>query len=575
MTISNCRANRLPLFLILILLYSAAGCGNGDSTAQGQNAGHGAALNMKFAFMTEDGGTGRSYVRTAAFDPDVCRDLRIDTIHIDIRDNSDSAPIASRDFNCSDHQGTISDLPEQTELNVQVAGLVADQPDWSSLIDGIVLGQGENRPLSVELSYVGNDSSPPELSQFQPSDGALDVPESSIICAVFNEPLAPGSIPDQFITTAADTSLSGSLSYDDARNAVCFTPADRLDPEVIYTAYLNGEVQDAAGNVQTLDMSWQFTTQAGGLPDYTISASASPGGTINPSGMVTVGQGADQRFSISPATGFYLSELVVDGTPVNVPHDTTEQTYSFSNVTSDHTIEATFAVSATLLHRWGFNGDLGDIGGSQAEVIDPDNSSTTGDWDLGTEDVTLQGGAHDQAAYISLGGNLLPDTSFTIEIWGSHLSTGFWHPIWFIGKDDTTYLTMYWNTEDDIQTDLVEFRDNTLSTPYYVYDSYAPLTLNTEYHIVLVAQTDATSKTKLRWYAADSSSPTLGAAKGNITIPMTLDLFDDASAWLGRSPYSDENVANAGYNEVRIWEGALTSAQLEFLHHLGPDELEP
>jgi hypothetical protein len=575
MTFSTCRANLLPLFLIVILLCSATGCGGGgDSAAEGQTADHGAALSMEFVFMTDSGDTGRDYDRAAAFDPDACRDWLIDTIQVDIRGNSDDAPITSMSFNCSDHQGTISGLPEQTELSVQVAGLVADQPNWSGRIDGIVLGQGENRALVVELSYVGNDNSPPALVQVEPSDKAQDVPTSSIICAVFNEPLAPSSISEQLITAAAGASLPGSLSYDDARNAVCFTPVNKFDPDVIYTAFLNGEVRDAAGNLLALYITWQFTTQAGDWPDYTINASAGPGGTISPSGVVTVSRGADQSFSISPATGFYLSELYVDRTPVDVPHDTSDQTYSFNNVTSGHTIEASFAVSATLLHRWQFNGDLSDIGASQAQVIDPDNFSATGDWVLGTEEVTLRGGAHNQAAYISLGDNLLPDTSFTIEIWGSHLSVGYWDPIWFIGKDDTTYLTMYWNTDNDIQTDLVEFRDLSLDVPYYVYDSYSPLTLDAEYHIVFVAEKGATGQMQLRWYAATSSGPTLGAAKGNIAIPMTLDLFDDAAAWLGRSPYSSENVANASYNEVRIWNGALTPAQLEFLHKLGPNNLE-
>ncbi|MBA7510388.1 hypothetical protein ES705_02372 [subsurface metagenome] len=72
---------------------------------------------------------------------------------------------------------------------------------------------------------------------------------------------------------------------------------------------------------------------------YTITATAGPGGSIAPSGAVTVNHGANQTFTIIPDPGYHIADVLVDGSSVGaVP------TYTFTNVTADHTIEAIFAL---------------------------------------------------------------------------------------------------------------------------------------------------------------------------------------------------------------------------------------
>ena len=73
------------------------------------------------------------------------------------------------------------------------------------------------------------------------------------------------------------------------------------------------------------------------VPQFTITASASAGGTITPSGAVAVTQGAGQTFTITPTTGF-LSDVLVDGVSQGAV-----TTYTFTNVTANHTISAVFA----------------------------------------------------------------------------------------------------------------------------------------------------------------------------------------------------------------------------------------
>ena len=56
-----------------------------------------------------------------------------------------------------------------------------------------------------------------------------------------------------------------------------------------------------------------------------------------PSGTVKVASGGNQTFTITPATGYEIDTLKVDGSAV--PSATS---YTFSNVDKEHTIEATF-----------------------------------------------------------------------------------------------------------------------------------------------------------------------------------------------------------------------------------------
>jgi hypothetical protein len=73
------------------------------------------------------------------------------------------------------------------------------------------------------------------------------------------------------------------------------------------------------------------------LTDYQITASANAGGTLNPSGTVYVGPGGTQTFSITPAAGNVISNVVVDEVAQGAI-----STYTFTNVTAPHSISAAF-----------------------------------------------------------------------------------------------------------------------------------------------------------------------------------------------------------------------------------------
>lgn len=77
---------------------------------------------------------------------------------------------------------------------------------------------------------------------------------------------------------------------------------------------------------------------------YTITASAGSGGSISPSGSVSVPCGGSQTFTITPDPCSTITGVLVDGNPVGPV-----STYTFSSVSSDHTIQASFITSQFLI----------------------------------------------------------------------------------------------------------------------------------------------------------------------------------------------------------------------------------
>jgi len=84
---------------------------------------------------------------------------------------------------------------------------------------------------------------------------------------------------------------------------------------------------------------------------YIIMSSASQGGTISPSGDVSVEHGQSPSFTITPEQGYDISDLVVDGTSVGP-----QSSYVFQNVTEGHTIAAAFASNQFFVELTSPNG---------------------------------------------------------------------------------------------------------------------------------------------------------------------------------------------------------------------------
>ena len=77
---------------------------------------------------------------------------------------------------------------------------------------------------------------------------------------------------------------------------------------------------------------------------FTITASAGQGGSITPSGAVSVEKGGSQTFTIKPSDNYEIEDVKVDNQSVGKKTE-----YTFENVTKAHTIAATFTEKAVIL----------------------------------------------------------------------------------------------------------------------------------------------------------------------------------------------------------------------------------
>ena len=74
-----------------------------------------------------------------------------------------------------------------------------------------------------------------------------------------------------------------------------------------------------------------------GYSYYTIKATAGAGGSISPSGNVSVREGRDQTFAITPDKGYAVANVKIDGKSIGAA-----KSYTFEKVSRTHTIEVIF-----------------------------------------------------------------------------------------------------------------------------------------------------------------------------------------------------------------------------------------
>jgi hypothetical protein len=150
-----------------------------------------------------------------------------------------------------------------------------------------------------------------------------------------------------------------------------------------------GDVNSGENSV-TVNMDTSKTITANfGLNTYAITATATLGGIISPSGSVTVNYGGSQIFTIMPNAGYHVADVKVDGLSVGAV-----LAYTFSNVTSDHTVDVIFAINRyTLTATAGPNGAIVpsgpvivDHGGNLTFTITPNP-------DYRISDVKVDGGS--------------------------------------------------------------------------------------------------------------------------------------------------------------------------------------
>ena len=92
----------------------------------------------------------------------------------------------------------------------------------------------------------------------------------------------------------------------------------------------------STGN-RTYTAHWRYNGSGHSYSYYTIKATAGAGGSISPSGNVSVREGRDQTFTITPDKGYAVSNVKIDGKSIGAV-----KSYTFENVKRAHTIEVSF-----------------------------------------------------------------------------------------------------------------------------------------------------------------------------------------------------------------------------------------
>ena len=88
----------------------------------------------------------------------------------------------------------------------------------------------------------------------------------------------------------------------------------------------------------TVTAQWRYNGGgSSGYSYYTIKATAGAGGSISPTGSVSVREGRDQTFTITPDKGYAVSNVKIDGKSIGAV-----KSYTFENVSRPHTIEVIF-----------------------------------------------------------------------------------------------------------------------------------------------------------------------------------------------------------------------------------------
>ena len=252
-------------------------------------------------------------------------------------------------------------------------------------------------------------------------------------------------------------SLSYTLTVDDCYEIVDVT--------------LDGE---SLGAVTTVDLdnidSNHVINVISAIKTYTITATATEGGVITPAGEVVVNCGGSQFFTITPAEGYEIESVEVDGNDEGAI-----SSYLFDSVTADATIHVTFSAIADttfiITATAGANGTItpaGDVevnyGASQTFVIVADEFYTIGEVLIDSVPLAIPVGSY---TFANVTTNHTIDVTFVpaecpvpTYAWTSNITDNSATLNW-TDMEVTSYTIRYKTSADDDYTVVDNITDNT------------------------------------------------------------------------------------------------------------------
>lgn len=216
-----------------------------------------------------------------------------------------------------------------------------------------------------------------------------------------------------------------------------------------------------------------------------------------------------------------------------------------------------------LIHRWSFSGDLKDsVGGREGKSINGNILVEKGQVRIGPK------GGH-----VDLGSDIVPsggEKEYTIEIWAIKYSDKKWSRVFHIPNDlgeNEYYIS--WNRWAGSGPDTWGWK--LPGTKHLSASQKGGTGKGIENQFVIVYGHDRNKKPYYRVYIMRGED-----IYWKEEIKDNVIMFKNHSAfWLGCAyePHSDNRMADASYNEVRIWNRALTESEIKRSAKLGPDRL--
>ncbi len=223
--------------------------------------------------------------------------------------------------------------------------------------------------------------------------------------------------------------------------------------------------------------------------------------------------------------------------------------------------------SEGLVHRWSFNGTLTD---DYSDAI----AVASGDFTTDGSVYTLAGGAWG-TSQIDLGANLIPtEGPVTIEIWANSKSAQTNSRIFDIGDSEQDFFMANWSNGTDTGSEKFEVRFNNVQV--VTNGGLGGYTANgsRQYHIAFVIEQQVDGSWIITGYKQYDTGETRATATLIPPAGWSPAVMKQSHFYLGHSQFPNDNDANVSYNEVRIWNRALSQEELSANAAAGPDSVE-
>ena len=237
--------------------------------------------------------------------------------------------------------------------------------------------------------------------------------------------------------------------------------------------------------------------------------------------------------------------------------------YGGTNGTQNITVTGTPVV---LAHRWSFTTNGTDsVGGADATLVGSASYS-------GGKLQIPGGAARVNAATANITNTLATNPSLTIEGWFTMNSLQNWSKVWMFGTPNggtqpgLSYVDFTPRRGDGTSVPSISFDTALFGAEVNTSGGSNPVIMSAsvEYYAAAVYNT-VSNVMYLYINGALADSASMGG--GNITQLQAVE------AWFGAAVYWGDNNLNGAINELRIWNGPLTPAQIATDYQLGPNVL--